>query len=277
MEALAAPGVAFGRKLWNLHPTPPPDSAMTKTDPALAQALEACATAPDAPRIQPLDHAGRRYWVKRVEVLPLRWRLQKGNPARGFQRERAALHKLAALGAPVPPVIAEGPDWFALPDCGETLESILATQDHPARPDAFAAAGAALAGLHGLGIAHGRPHPRDLCWDGARIWFLDFERGGRTGAKPRHRAFDVMQFVLALYSLTLAEAPEVEAFCAAYRAADISGGWDAATRWCRRLRWLDPLTRPIQRHERDHKQYRRYKEWQALPLTLARFGATASK
>lgn len=246
---------------------------MTETDAALARALKDRATAADAPRIQPLDHAGRRYWIKRLEVLPLRWRLQKGNPARGFRRERAALRTLAQMGAPVPPVVAEGPDWFALPDCGETLESILTTPGHAARPQCFAAAGTALARLHGLGIAHGRPHPRDLCWDGDQIWFLDFERGSHARARARHRAFDVIQFVLALYSMTLDDTPEVAAFCTAYRAADTMGGWAAAETWCRRLRWLHPLTRPIQHHERDHKQYRRYKEWQALPLTLARFDA----
>ena len=252
---------------------PPP--AMTRPtalgpDGDLLAALRARMAAPGAGRITPLDHRGRRYWIKRVESLPLRWRLQKGNPARSFARERAALHNLAARGAPVPPILAEGEDWFALPDCGETLAAILRRPDPADRAEVFARAGAALARLHAMGLAHGRPQPRDLCWDGAQIRLLDFERAGEGRAPAWRRALDLVQTVHGIYALDLTAGPEVDAFCAGYRAEDRAGIWARAVRLCRRLSWLEPLTRPLQWMEARETGRTHAREWQAIRPALAR-------
>lgn len=242
---------------------------------ALGDHLARAARGADAVRIRPVLHEGQRYWVKRCETLSLRWRLQKGNPARRFARERAVFAAMIAKGAPVPKIVAEGPDWFALPDCGDSLETVFARADGATRVRAFAEAGAAMARLHALGLAHGRPHPRDLCWDGAQIRFLDFERGHAGRAAPWRQAFDVIQMVFALHAMRLDGSDALDAFASAYRASDARGVWPGARRLCRRLRWLDPLTRTVQRHERLHKPHRRYKEWQALPGTLAYFAASS--
>lgn len=235
--------------------------------------LVAAAARSGAPRIEPVDLGGRRYWIKRPEVLSLRWRLQKGNPARSFARERRAHHALLARGAPVPPILAEAENYLVLPDSGPSLEAMLAENaaTPAARRRAFRAAGIALAGLHAVGLAHGRPVPRDLCWNGEQITFLDFESSARAGAaSQRRQIMDLVQAIHGVYALSPHETPEVEALCQGYHDADSAGIWQGAQRWASRWRWIDPLTRPLQRYEARYKPLRRYKELMALPLTLAR-------
>jgi hypothetical protein len=73
-------------------------------DEALARAL---AEPPQRVRALVLPD-GRRFWLKRVEQLSGRLRLQKGDPARAFAAEREGLRVLAAAGLPVAGVVAEG-------------------------------------------------------------------------------------------------------------------------------------------------------------------------
>lgn len=61
---------------------------------------------------------GRRRWLKRVEVLPLRFRLQKGDPRKALAAEVDGLTALAARGLPVAPVIAAGPGCLGAADLG---------------------------------------------------------------------------------------------------------------------------------------------------------------
>lgn len=235
--------------------------------------LVARAIQPDAPRIEPVEQGGRRYWIKRPEVLSLRWRLQKGNPTRAFARERRVHRDLLARGAPVPPILAEADNYIILPDSGPSLEATLTGAAPDERLRACRAAGAALADLHALGLAHGRPHPRDLCWDGARIVFLDFERGSSATASERRQIWDLVLLIHGAYGLAPRETPEVAALCESYRQADLRGLWEAAQAWAKRWRWIDPLTRPLQRYEARYKPHRRYKELLAIPLTLKQLGA----
>lgn len=236
------------------------------------EALIEHAGAHDAPRIEAYMLDGRRYWIKRPEKLSLRWRLQKGDPMRSFARERRQHHALVELGAPVPPILAQSDRFLIVADCGASLEDLFAAAPVQERLRIFQAAGRALAGLHALGLAHGRPLPRDLCWDGAKIRFLDFERGTRTRASQRKQVLDLVQAIHGIYALAPQENPEVAALCEGYRQADQRQLWQAAQRWARRWRWLDPLTRPLQRHEARYKQYRRYKDLMAIPFTLAWLG-----
>ncbi len=236
--------------------------------------LVAHATRPDAPRIEPVELNGRRYWIKRPEVLSLRWRLQKGDPARSFERERRIHRDLLARGAPVPPILAEADSYIVLPDSGPTLEALLADAPPDERLRAFRAAGAALAGLHAARLAHGRPLPRDLCWDGERITFLDFEGASRaTGASPRRQILDLVLAIHGIHALSPRPTPEAEALCGGYRAADQRRIWEAAQHLVRRWRWVEVLTRPLQRYEARFKPHRRYKELLALRLTFDQFSA----
>jgi tRNA A-37 threonylcarbamoyl transferase component Bud32 len=148
-------------------------------------------------RVQRLDLAdGRRFWLKRVERLSGRLRLQKGDPGRGFAAEREGLRVLGAAGLPVADVAAEGPDWMLLPDAGPTLPEVVADPALPeaAKLAAFAETGRALGNLHWAGLVHGRPAVRDVCWDGAVARFIDLERfrHGRRGGL--WQAADLLMF-----------------------------------------------------------------------------------
>ena len=68
-------------------------------DPELEESLQRALAEPSE-RVRRLELAdGRRFWLKRVERLSGRLRLQKGYPARAFAAERKGLRELAAAAA----------------------------------------------------------------------------------------------------------------------------------------------------------------------------------
>jgi tRNA A-37 threonylcarbamoyl transferase component Bud32 len=229
--------------------------------------LTRIAATPD--RIQRLEHRGQFLWVKREERLSLRMRLQKGATASAFERERAALHRLAEADVPVPPILAEGADFFVTPDSGPSLEAILrqglGTVEE--RLAAFRAAAGALAGFHAKHLSHGRPSLKDICWQDGRVTFIDFENFSDRLNTPAGHAQDVVKFFFNGLSVAGGPVPELDAARDAYRAADPGGIWEGARAVARRMRWLDWLTRPVQMR-RDGKA----REFKAIPLTLDFFG-----
>ncbi len=220
-------------------------------------------------RVRRVEIGHAAYWVKQRERLGLRLRLQKGDPARAFDAERTALHTLAGRGLPVAEIVAEGPDFFATADQGATLNRLLADDAVPEaeRIAAFAAAGRGLAAFHRQGLSHGRPSIRDICWDGSSVTFIDLERYRPRRNRPSGHAQDLIMFVLSAYTAAGEERPEIDAACDAYREAAPPGIWPLAQKWCRRLRWIGALTRPLQRDPGRHAEFR------AIPPTLRRFGA----
>jgi tRNA A-37 threonylcarbamoyl transferase component Bud32 len=227
-----------------VSPTAPLDLSLTRD---IADALG------EAPvRVRMLETPAGRLWLKRVEHLPLRWRLQKGNGRRSFEKDREGLHVLGGAGLPVAPIVAEGPDYFVTPDLGVTLRTLMsdacASDDHSA---AFRAAGRALAALHAQGFSHGRPAVRDLCWDGAEVRFIDMERFSPRHQSPRHFAADIFVFVHSVFAAGGGEA-DLENALTAYRNA--GGPLQASITLARRLRWIGPVARRLQRlkpHSRD--------------------------
>jgi hypothetical protein len=229
---------------------------------ARAQALQAAGVA----RIARLEARGQFYWVKCEERLTLRMRLQKGDPRRAFAAERAAIARLHGEGLPVPPVVAEGPGYFVTPDCGPSLRHLLADPAVPpeTRLRAFRAAAKGLAEFHARGLSHGRPSIKDICWDGRRVSFLDLERFADRRNTTAGHVQDLVILLFSAFAVTGRPCPETAALAEAYRAADPGGVWAGAVRLCRRLAWVDPLTRPVQR-------LRGAREVRAIPLTLAAF------
>lgn len=233
------------------------------TLPDVAATAEAAVRAHPA-RIQRIEVAGRGYWVKRQERLGLRLRIQKGDPRLAFQAERAALETLSKAGAPVPQVVAEGAQWFATPDLGPSLTHLL-RDGAPDRVKAFRAAGRALAEFHHRRLSHGRPSIKDICWDGNTATFVDFERYAEKRNTPAGHAQDVVIQLFSALAQTGRPCPETEALAEGYRSADPGGVWVRAQRLCRRLAFMDLLTRPIHRLPKA-------REFRAIPLTLDAFG-----
>lgn len=243
---------------------------MTKTDINLAETADIArhateALAESAARVQRIQVSGQFYWVKREERLTMRMRLQKGNPHHAFEAEKTAIHALSSIKAPVPPVVAEGPDYFVTPDCGPSLKLLLRDPTAHDRVEAFYAAGEGLAGFHHKRISHGRPSIKDISWDGKRATFLDFERYARKRNCFAGHVQDVVILIFSAFAETGRTTPETNALIESYRSCDSAGIWEGAERFCRRLRWVDPLTKPIQKFKKSG-------EFSAIPLTLSAFG-----
>jgi tRNA A-37 threonylcarbamoyl transferase component Bud32 len=209
-------------------------------DPDLESRLKAALAEP-ALRVRRLDLPdGRRFWLKRVERLSGRLRVQKGDPERAFAAEREGLMALGAAGVPVAGVVAEGPDWVLMPDAGPVLPEMVADpgRNETEKLRAFAAAGRALGRLHWAGMAHGRPAVRDVCWDGAEARFIDLERFRRARRAGFWQAADVVMFAQTAFTLWPGDARWLEAALEAYVVSAPEGAMPAVRRLAR---WLAPV------------------------------------
>jgi hypothetical protein len=192
-------------------------------------------------RVRKLDLPdGRRFWLKRVERLSGRLRLQKGDPERSFAAERAGLRALAGAGLPVAEVAAEGPGWMLMPDAGPTLPMVMAD---PARDEgekllAMARAGRALGLLHWAGMVHGRPAVRDICWDGTEARFIDLERFRLSRRGGLWQAADVVMFAQTAFTRWPDDPRWLDGALAAYAVNAPPG---AMERVARLVGWLAPL------------------------------------
>lgn len=219
-------------------------------------------------RVSKIEYDGRTIWVKKQEKLSLRMRLQKGDAQDAFIAERDAMHRLYQAGVPVPAIVAEGPDYFATPDCGPSLKNLLQGMLGSAtgHTQAFEAAGKQLALMHAKHLSHGRPSIKDICWQDGRITFLDFERFHSKRNTPKGHMQDLVMMVFSTYAVTGRDCPEIEALIKGYRTHDPADIWQAAVRWCGKMRWIDYLTKPIQ-----WRRAGKAVEFKAIPLTLNAF------
>lgn len=230
-------------------------AALPTAPPSAALLLEQARALPQK-RVQPLEVAGRRYWVKRPEKLGLRLRVQKGDSARAFRAELAQIRRFAALGAPVPRILAEAPGLVVLEDVGRPVSFLLARCPEAESRAVLQQAARALAGLHAKGLAHGRPRLRDICWDGARISFVDLEAGARVKA-PRWRcARDLLIFLHSLLQSGQDVAALLPEVIASYEQADDAGILPLARHLARRLRALRLLVGPVVRRDRRRHKHR---------------------
>ena len=239
---------------------------LTVADPLLDESLKAALAEPPQ-RVRRVDLAdGRRFWLKRVERLAGRLRLQKGDPAQAFAAEREGLAILSAAGMPVADVAAEGPGWMLMPDAGPVLTSLISDQSRSEgeKLAAFAAAGRALGRLHWAGLVHGRPAVRDICWDGTEARFIDLERFRRGRRSGVWQAADVLMFAQTAFTQWPEDRRWLDAALAAYGVNAPDGAVGRArwlARWLAPLGWLAAGLSALKPGSR---------EMRAVPLTLAR-------
>ena len=207
-------------------------------------------------RIERVEIDGRLFWIKRPENLKPRMRLQKGSPHAAFERERTALRTLNALGAPVPALLVDRPDVIVTEDSGVDLLRLRRHRKHHDVTGHFFDGGAALAQLHALGHAHGRPALKDICCQPTRATIIDFERAHPALNTRRGMARDVVLLFINGMNVLGGQTPEIDALKDGYRSADQSGLWDAALEWSRNLTWMCIATRPA--------------HWLPLPLVEVR-------
>ncbi|WP_170325962.1 phosphotransferase [Ruegeria arenilitoris] len=165
---------------------------------------------------------GGRFWLKRVErFAPHLW-LVKGKPEQAFDRDRRSHRFLWNYGMPVPRIVAEGLGFIAIEDAGASLtklcQSTSVTMAEKLR--ACRAAGRALARLHAVDLAHGRPAFRDMCWDGRQIRFIDFEYFVPVKAGRLRKARDVGIAILSALSQGASGPRYAHCILSAYRLAN---------------------------------------------------------
>lgn len=207
---------------------------------------------------------GQRFWMKRVEDLPLRMRLQKGDARAAFEAERAGLRLLGDEGLPVAPIALDGPDYIVLPDVGQTLNLVLRQAPEAERLAAFRAAGQSLARLHRAGFVHGRPAIRDICWDGSEARFIDLERFSVARRGTLHQALDVVMFVQTVMTVSADAVGELDAALESYASAAPGEVMPMVRRVVRWLAWLGPLARAVLWLRPKAREFR------AVSQTLAR-------
>lgn len=218
-------------------------------DPEIRALRHVLRQSPSDHRVRRVESGGRHYWVKQREQLSLRWRLQKGNPAHAFEREREGLHRLHAMGLPVPEIVDEGPNYFVTRDAGVPLSHVYKSPDYSEaeREQALNAAVFALHSLHEAGVAHGRPNLKDMIWDGKGVTLIDLERFGKIRNAHSAQVLDFIIFAFSCFAVANRSLPQIDQALYLYRMLDMRGIFLAASRWLNCLRWLDPVARGLSR------------------------------
>ncbi len=179
--------------------------------------------------------------------------------ARGetLDREVRILRALAAKGVRVPEVVAQGDDWLALSDLGDSLRVQMGRATSPAELRGLVLSAAhALRHLHANGAWHGSPLVRNLAGELHRIGFIDFEED--PAARMSEEACMARDVLLFLFSLSSFEkrAPGImdEAACVLVegQSAEVISQLRAARRAVAPvLCWLRPFGRWLGRDVRS--------------------------
>ncbi|MCC5963075.1 MAG: hypothetical protein JJU09_08100 [Rhodobacteraceae bacterium] len=158
-----------------------------------------------------------------------------------------------ARKAPVPAIMAEAHDCIVTADHGPTVLSLL--KQNAVGPEMFSRLGQHLWQLHELGLAHGRPVLRDLCWDDRRVTFLDLEAGATLNATPRDYARDVL---VLLHSILVSKNTTREdglTFMQTYFTLADDEVFAATLERVKKLWWLELLLYPVMlRHRQRGKK-----------------------
>lgn len=195
-------------------------------------------------RLTQIEVQGRPYFVKMVERhKSLRRRLFKGDPRIAFAREINLLQEFSKRGAAVAKIVAVDDARVALVDHGIQVQSLII--NHQADEELMQKLGAALARLHALGLAHGRPSVRDICWNGADLTFLDLEAGAKLHARPRDQARDLYLMLHSLYFTDGVQSSLAEPALHAYRAQGSAQVWAETQALAARFEWVEFLSRPL--------------------------------
>ncbi len=191
-------------------------------------------------RVVKLLVAGRIYWMKQVPP-------SEEDLAKALQSERDNLIAFREKGFPAPKVLHFETGRLVLADCGPDLRDVMIVRPEgcPEVIDAFHAAGQALGQLHSAGIALGRGRPKDMCWDGQAVCFIDLEQNPLEFDPVRTGAFNLRNFVLASVKYAYDHKADgfaaTQAFLRGYAALETGATRESlasARSWARRRWWL---------------------------------------
>jgi len=164
-------------------------------------------------RTSTFEYKGQMYWLKQKESLSLIKLLLIRNASKSLIKERIVLKKLSKKGIPVPDVIDFGEDYLVLSDVGDAVINIIEkrqtyySNNHPkfhvngtpSKEKILTKASRALAKLHKMGYAHGRPSIKDICLKNNKIYFIDFEENQLNKNINKQQTRDLLIFIHSLY------------------------------------------------------------------------------
>lgn len=190
---------------------------------------------------------GRGYWLKQVETLAGAMRVLKANPYAAIRKEIQILTQLNAQGAAVPLLVASGDDFLVVEDAGKTVKQWLSTEGmtpqllQPILNDASIA----LARLHGMQLAHGRPALRDISWQAGDVTFIDFEAHQAGKSLFMQQIRDLLIYIHSLYRYLGPENQMISAAIAKYRAHGGEAVWQDTHAFLASWQWLYYFARPF--------------------------------
>ena len=146
---------------------------------------------------------GQKFWLKRIEKCiegSFLTKIFKPNPYKSFAAEIKKLEILNEANAPAPKLVLKSDEFFVIEDVGEPISQLLKySNDENFKHEILLKAARALAGLHALNFAHGRPALRDIAIKNDEVKFLDFESKFFSKDLELQKCRDLLLFIHELY------------------------------------------------------------------------------
>lgn len=196
-------------------------------------------------RVVAFEYLGKRYWLKQVEKLSGAMRLLKQNSTDALHKEIKVLTQLAKQGAPVPAVVGAGKDYMVVEDAGATIKDLLLHCPEAHWPQILTDAAIALATLHTMQLAHGRPALRDISWCQGEVKFIDLEAHQQGKSIVSQQVRDLLVFIHSLYRYIGPRNTLITQAINAYRAAGGEFVWQKAKQFLVSWQWLFYFARPF--------------------------------
>ncbi|NRD73549.1 serine/threonine protein phosphatase [Shewanella sp. VB17] len=184
-------------------------------------------------RVVRFEYSGQVYWLKQAEKLTGAMRFLKPNSKKSIQIEIDTLKKLALKGAPVPTLMYCGDHFLVIADVGKTLNEWMANAniESNTQQQILVDSGVALAKLHTLGLAHGRPALRDISWQDGQVSFIDFEASQNNKSIIYQQRRDILVYIHSLYRYLGPKHESIKPVIMAYRHAGGDNIWQEAKKW----------------------------------------------
>ena len=154
-------------------------------------------------RVFSFEFDGQKFWLKRIEKSiegSFLTKIFKPNPYRSFAAEIKKLEILNEANAPAPKLVLKSDEFFVIEDVGEPVSRLFKySTDENFKHEILLKAARALAGLHALNFAHGRPALRDIAIKNDEIKFIDFESKFFSDDLELRKCRDLLVFIHELY------------------------------------------------------------------------------
>ena len=154
-------------------------------------------------RVFSFEFDGQKFWLKRIEKSiegSFLTKIFKPNPYKSFAAEIKKLEILNEANAPAPKLVLKSDEFFVIEDIGEPISQLIKySNDENFKHEILLKAARALAGLHALNFAHGRPALRDIAIKNDEIKFLDFESKFFSDDLELRKCRDLLVFIHELY------------------------------------------------------------------------------